>query len=133
MFLDWVLLEPANNLSPFRTQSILTSTIFFSCSNVASRVATFPLCGEPAEKANSFSVSFFLLLGVVQTLVNSSYSVSFRFAGREGVLSSCFILCKTASSKSSSSSTTSTFFSESKSPPLHCGVELFQGYNNFRV
>ena len=160
MFLDWVLLEPAKILSPFRTQSIFTSTIFFSSSDVASRVATFPLCGEPAEKAKSFSVPFFLRLAVVQTLVNSSYSVSLRLAGFERVFPSCFIFYKTASSKTSSSSsgTTSSFSPAAKFPlsisawnsfnaTRTLGLEtelyfilffsyplkLFQGYYNLRV
>ena len=111
MFFDWVLLDPAIILSPFRIHSIFMSTIFFSLSVVASCIATSPLCGEPVEKANSFSLPFFLHFGVVHTLLNSSYSVSLRLAGFEDGFPSCFIFYKTDSSNMSSSSfgTTTTF------------------------
>ena len=129
MLFDWVLLDPAKILSPFRTQSLFTSTIFFSSSDVASCMLPLPpMCGEPVEKANSFSLTFFLHLGVVHTLLNSSYSVSLRLAGLEDGFPSCFIFCKTDSLNMSSSSfcTTTTFSGAGKFPPLYFGMELFQ-------
>ena len=132
MFFDWVLLEPAKILSPFRIQSIFMSTIFLSLSDVASHVATSPLCREPAEKANSFSLAFFLRFGVVHTLLNSSYSVSLRLASLEDSFPSCFIFCKTDSSNMSSSSfpTTTAFSGAGKFP---YSISAWNSFNAVRI